>query len=78
MKIDELNIDQKIFKYSLKIIKEIFPLHRSISGEGIDAAFSLLESHLDINLHKFLTNDTILDWKVPPSWKCHDAFIKDI
>ena len=62
------SIDQKLFSQSLSLSRAIFPLHRSITGVGIDQAFSLISESIPLNITEFPTGEFVSDWEIPQGW----------
>src|SRR5262245_29168770 len=56
---------------------EIFPICRSITGEGVRRTIDLLARHIAIQRHELPTGTPVLDWIIPKEWSISDAFIKD-
>jgi aminopeptidase-like protein len=56
---------------------EIFPICRSITGDGVRETLSHLGRHIDLEVHEIPTGTQVLDWTVPREWNVRDAFIKD-
>jgi len=56
---------------------EIFPICRSIAGDGVRKTIDILSEHLPIQRHELPTGKPILDWTVPKEWSIADAYIKN-
>jgi aminopeptidase-like protein len=56
---------------------EIFPVCRSITGNGVRRTIDLLSKHIPIQRHELPTGTPVLDWEVPKEWNITDAYIKD-
>ena len=52
----KFEIDQEIFDDSLRIVEEIFPLHRSISGNGINTALDILKNEIGGKIYQYNTD----------------------
>lgn len=68
-------IDEQIFESALSIIEKIFPLHRSISGSGINKAFEYLNSAAPGRMLTYPTGDMVFDWMIPQDWVCNDVAV---
>ena len=66
------------FERAMKIAQLIFPLHRSVTGEGIDTAFKILEDHIGCDIHEYPSFTDILTWTVPQSWRCNDVSVRHV
>jgi aminopeptidase-like protein len=59
-------------------IQTLFPLCRSVTGEGLRQSLAFLRKYVDLTLEEVPTGTTVLDWKIPPEWTIRDAYIKDL
>tara|TARA_Y100001954_G_C15829355_1_gene614231 strand:- start:8827 stop:10155 length:1329 start_codon:yes stop_codon:yes gene_type:complete len=71
------SIDEKLFSQSLSLAREVFPLHRSITGVGIDQAFSLISQSIPLNIAEFPTGEFVSDWQIPQGWTFTKVSIVD-
>ena len=56
--------------------KELWPLNRSLTGEGLRKTLSKIKHHLpDLILHSVPTGTKVFDWSVPKEWHVTDAYI---
>jgi aminopeptidase-like protein len=58
-------------------VRELFPLCRSISGEGLRQTLRRIQQEIPIQLHEVATGTQVFDWKIPREWNIRDAFIKN-
>jgi aminopeptidase-like protein len=59
-----------------ELATELYPLARSITGDGLRATLNRLGEGLPFHLHEVKTGTLILDWTVPKEWNCKEAWIK--
>jgi aminopeptidase-like protein len=59
------------------LIRELFPICRSISGEGLRRSLAKLDELLPLTMHEVATGTELFDWTVPKEWNIRDAYIKD-
>ncbi len=63
------------------IVKELFPITRSLSGNGNRQTLNYLkENHLgELNIKEYSIEDNpyTFDWKTPPEWNIYEAYIED-
>ena len=59
------------------LIEELFPINRSITGDGLRESLRIVERELPIQLHEVPTGTKVLDWKVPKEWDIKEAWIKN-
>jgi aminopeptidase-like protein len=58
-------------------IAELYPLCRSLTGEGLRATLAVAGSYMPLEVHHVPTGTTAFDWTVPPEWNIRDAYIKN-
>ncbi|MDY6466539.1 MAG: DUF4910 domain-containing protein [Succinivibrio dextrinosolvens] len=56
----------------------MFPLNRSILGEGYRKSLEILCECIPFNLLSYLTGKQVLNWKIPKEWVIYEAFIEDL
>lgn len=55
----------------------IFPICRSITGDGVRQTLREIGTHIDLDIHEVATGTPVLDWTVPREWNIRDAWIKN-
>lgn len=56
---------------------QIFPICRSITGNGVRRTIDLLGKHVPFQRHEIPTGTVVLDWEIPKEWNITDAYIKN-
>jgi aminopeptidase-like protein len=56
---------------------EIYPICRSITGNGVRETLRHLGAHVDLDIHEVPTGTQAFDWMVPREWNIRDAYIRD-
>lgn len=56
---------------------EIFPICRSITGDGVRETLRRLGQHMAIEVHEVPSGTKVFDWTVPKEWNIRDAYIAD-
>lgn len=54
---------------------EIFPICRSITGNGVRETLRRLARHIDLTVHEIPTGTPVFDWIIPREWNIRDAYI---
>ena len=57
------------------ILKTLFPICRSLTGDGVRETFSELQSITHFDVRGIKSGTKVFDWKVPNEWKIEDAYI---
>ena len=60
-----------------QLITALYPICRSITGDGFRQSLRLLQQQVPIELHEVPTGTQVLDWTIPKEWNIRDAWIKD-
>lgn len=58
-------------------IREMYPICRSITGNGARKTLRLVQSVVPIEVHEVPSGTPVLDWTVPNEWNIRDAYVKD-
>jgi aminopeptidase-like protein len=60
----------------LKLIGELFPICRSITGEGLRQSLKRVGDLIPLEIHEVATGTQAFDWTVPKEWNIREAYIK--
>ena len=64
--------------YCYEIAKKLFPICRSITGNGFRHSLEILKEELpEINVFEVPSGTQVFDWTVPREWNCTEAYIED-
>ncbi|KGO82808.1 aminopeptidase-like protein [Flavobacterium cauense R2A-7] len=53
----------------------LFPLNRSLTGNGVRETFSILKELVDFEITEVPTGTNAFDWTVPKEWNVNEAYI---
>jgi aminopeptidase-like protein len=67
------DIGDKIFALAAKI----YPICRSITGNGVRDTLRELAKHIPLEIHEVPTGTAVFDWTIPREWNIRDAYIKN-
>jgi aminopeptidase-like protein len=62
---------------SYTIVRSLYPICRSITGDGMRRSLQLLQATIPLELHEVPTGTQVFDWTVPKEWNITDAYIKN-
>jgi aminopeptidase-like protein len=60
-----------------ELIAELYPLCRSITGDGVRNTLSIIKNHIPLTVHEVPTGTQVFDWTVPKEWNIRDAYVKN-
>ena len=60
------------------LVRQLFPLCRSITGEGLRGTIKEIQRHIPLTLHEVATGTAVLDWAVPMEWNVRAARIETL
>lgn len=65
----------KIGNHMLQLMEELFPICRSITGNGVRQTLEIIGKHIPLDIHEIPSETKVYDWTIPKEWNIHDAYI---
>lgn len=69
----DVSIGEKMYSF----ITELFPICRSITGNGVRQSLEIIKKKLPIEVHEVPSGTKVFDWEVPKEWNIRGAYIKN-
>ena len=61
----------------IKLAKKLWPINRSLTGEGVRKTLKLIKKeNRNLKIKSIKSGTKIFDWKIPSEWKINSAWIK--
>jgi aminopeptidase-like protein len=58
------------------LITDLYPICRSITGDGVRETLRLISRHIDLDVHEVATGTQVFDWTVPQEWNIKGAYVR--
>lgn len=69
---DAAKVGQELHRFA----QELYPICRSITGDGIRKTLSMIQARIPLKTHEVPSGTAVFDWNVPKEWNIRDAYIK--
>jgi len=56
---------------------ELYPLHRSMTGEGVRRTLEILGREVAVQVHEIPSGTAVFDWEIPDEWVLREAYVAD-
>jgi len=70
-----MNDYNKKGKKAYSLLKELFPITRSITGNGVRKTLERIKQNIPIEIHEVPSGYEAYDWTVPDEWNIKDAYV---
>jgi hypothetical protein len=61
----------------LAFISELYPICRSVTGDGLRETLSRIENHIPLKVREVPTGTQVFDWTIPKEWNIRDAYVRN-
>ena len=61
----------------IELAKELFPINRSLTGDGVRQTLDIIGKIIPIRVLKYRTGETVGDWVIPREWRVRQAYLED-
>ena len=59
------------------LMRELYPICRSITGDGVRQTLNILKKDFPLDIHEVASGKKVFDWTVPREWNIKDAYVKN-
>lgn len=73
----KISVKSESGKNLYDLIAQLFPVCRSITGNGVRATLRILSGIIPIQIHEVKSGTKVFDWEVPDEWNIKDAWLKN-
>lgn len=73
----EASRNQTLGKAMQEFMAQLYPICRSITGDGVRETLRLLQKKLPLEMYEIPSGTKVFDWTVPLEWNVIDAYIKN-
>ena len=79
MNLSDLKVDKstEIDKEMYGLMRELYPICRSITGNGVRQTLNILKKDIPIEICEVASGTEVFDWTVPKEWNIKEAWIKN-
>lgn len=73
----DIKIQTAVGENMYQLINRLFPICRSITGNGVRQSLEIMQEYLPIQVNEVPTGTAVFDWTIPKEWNISDAYIKN-
>ncbi|RCS22669.1 DUF4910 domain-containing protein [Phyllobacterium salinisoli] len=70
-------VDEGIGEEIHALASRLYPICRSITGDGVRETLAILAEHIALERHEVPSGTSVFDWTTPQEWTIRDAYIAD-
>ena len=73
----DLNLGFDLLKKGLEqIFDRLWPICRSITGEGIRDSLKIIKEYIPLEIFSKLSGEGVFDWTIPKEWIIKEGYLK--
>ena len=72
-----MKLDEQYLEISDYLLKKLFPINRSITGDGVRETLKIINEFVPIEVKEVPSGTEVFDWKIPSEWNIKDGWIKN-
>lgn len=69
--------EKDLGKEMYDFMHELYPICRSITGNGVRQTLKIIKSHIPIEISEVSSGTKVFDWTIPKEWDVSSAYIKN-
>ena len=77
MSTDFLENNSSLLDESEILMKKLFPICRSITGNGVRESLSILQDISNFQINEIKSGTECFDWTIPDEWNVKSAYLED-
>lgn len=74
---NKIDINKKYGKEMYSLIKRLYPICRSITGNGVRETLKIIKEYIPLKITEVPSGTKVFDWTVPKEWNIKDAYVMD-
>ena len=59
----------------VQLLKELFPICRSLTGDGVRETLQIIRKHIPLRVRRVRSGTKVFDWTVPREWNVREAYV---
>ena len=71
-------LDTRSGERMYSLVKSLFPLTRSITGDGVRATLAAVADIIPLSVREVPSGTEVCDWVVPDEWSLREAYIEQV
>ncbi|EDP74914.1 DUF4910 domain-containing protein [Hydrogenivirga sp. 128-5-R1-1] len=73
------NAKPKVGQDMFNLLKLLFPIPRSITGDGVRRTLGIIKDYIpELEIKGIKSGERCFDWEVPKEWVCEEAYIQEV